>query len=231
MSEFLEELKPGEHLLQAHVANRIIRSVNKIWRTEARGGLSIDKTGEVWAISGTFQKYCYTPQLNFKNFIDWENMPNSSGGVHTVDLIGKGTHDELYDYWPGNGMYVDMQGSSDFVVSPDDIDGMLQSRGSWYLSGNVTLELTVAGAVSPAMCMFTIRDWSTTLTSIVQNFYVVNLTHNFSASGTPDKILITSLETYFNDIGFLIKRVRLFNEGVLLFDSTFNKDNPLPCNA
>lgn len=68
--------------------------------------------------------------LNFSSFTNW----TVSNG--TVDLIGNG----YYDFYPGNGLYVDLDGSS----NPPDA-GKMTSDPIGLAAGNYTLDFFLGG--------------------------------------------------------------------------------------
>ncbi len=75
-------------------------------------------------------------QNNFSNFTSWNVLDGC------VDLHGPGSTDPL----PGNGIYMDLDGTYDVVGSPCDHAGTFESKGAYDLTAaNHVLELVVAG--------------------------------------------------------------------------------------
>lgn len=74
-------------------------------------------------------------QLNYESFANW-TVANSGNAGGTVDLIGNG----YFDLYPGNGLYVDLLGSS-FNGPP----GLLTTRQT-FAAGSYTLSFDLAGS-------------------------------------------------------------------------------------
>ncbi|WP_084154198.1 PEP-CTERM sorting domain-containing protein [Citrifermentans bremense] len=70
--------------------------------------------------------------LNFSSFNQWTVVP----GTGTVDLIGNGG---TFDFLPGNGLYVDLDGST-------GLTGLLQSKSISAPAGNYVLSFDLAGS-------------------------------------------------------------------------------------
>ena len=81
-----------------------------------------------------------SPQLNYYNFNNWtvgtsSHSASSSGG--SVDLIGNGS----FDAFPGNGLYVDMCGSTGAC-------GSLTSKSA-FAAGTYQYTITLGGIIYP----------------------------------------------------------------------------------
>jgi hypothetical protein len=77
------------------------------------------------------------PTLNYNSFANWD-VANAGTTGGTVDLIGNGA----FDFYPGNGLYVDLLGSG------NGTPGQLQSKTTFnFVSGvNYTLSFDLAGS-------------------------------------------------------------------------------------
>lgn len=80
--------------------------------------------------SDSFDSYAY--QLNWAPPAKW-----TTPGPGTVDLIGETTTQTAYNFYPGNGGYVDLDGSN-------GISGTLQT-GSSFLPGSYELLFSLGG--------------------------------------------------------------------------------------
>lgn len=93
-----------------------------------------------------------TPVLNFAGWTNW----NVADG--TVDLIGSGTGGTAHDFYPGNGLYVDLDGSSSNAGTFSTKAGLLDLAAGDYeltfeLGGSTrgdtnTVAVTLAGAAT-----------------------------------------------------------------------------------
>jgi PEP-CTERM motif len=72
-------------------------------------------------------------QLNYFNFANWTVSNAAQGG--TVDLIGNG----FFDFYPGNGLYVDLDGSG------NGVPGLLTTKQT-FAPGTYTFSFDLAGS-------------------------------------------------------------------------------------
>jgi len=91
------------------------------------------------------------------NYAGFANWSVSSG---TVDLIGNG----YYDFYPGNGLYVDLDGSSNQA-------GTLATSVASFSAGTYTLKFNLAGNARGGSDTVNVAlgDWSTTFTNLPYN--------------------------------------------------------------
>ena len=73
-------------------------------------------------------------QLNYNSFANW-TVANSTSQGGTVDLIGNG----FFDFYPGNGLYVDLNGSG------NGVPGLLTTKQTFAV-GTYTLSFDLAGS-------------------------------------------------------------------------------------
>lgn len=166
-----------------------------------------------------------TPQLNFNNFANWD-----VDGV--VDLIGNGGERVLFDLIPGNGMYVDLVGSSapwlGTVTSKKAfafINGR-QYKLSYKLSGNqrkdepgYTVETKVGTLLSTTVTM---DDWKQDFTLMTNLFNGDGGSHKVSFRQV--SVAPTSIGTGFGTMVDYVKVEDMVTGEVVFFDS-FDDEN------
>ena len=156
------------------------------------------------------------PVLNQSNFTCWNVVAGR------VDLIGHGCNATVYDVLPGNGCYVDMDGSPG--------PGTLQSIAAVTLEAgkSYSIKVKVAGnnreAGTNQIGIAVIGAFSTSLSLDAFEPFAWH-TFNFTAAANmTTKIQIGSLDAGYFDKGILLKSVQLLNDtdSLTLFDATFN---------
>jgi hypothetical protein len=162
-------------------------------------------------------------QLNYEDFVLWD----SDASINPVDLIGGTWPYQFYDLLPGNGLYVDMHGSSGMGKITSKTDFTLEA-GKQYdltirLAGNqrtsaltVTTQITL-GAISQTVTPFWLDDfteytWSTTPGGTINSKIVIEDITNPSSS-------------YGNLLGYV--KLRNITDGVTLLEDDFDQENPL----
>lgn len=140
-----------------------------------------------------------TPALNYNGFSNW----NASNG--TVDLIGNG----FYDFKPGHGLYVDMDGSTNHA-------GKIETKTTFTLNpGTYTLSFLLGGSQ---------RAWSPQDTVIAQlgGVYSQSFTMNSSDPFTTITSTITVGSATTGTLSF--QGLGGDNAGLLLDDVTLTFD-------
>lgn len=176
-------------------------------------------------------------QLNFNSFINWDVL------YGVVDLIGKnpgGT--PLYDFLPGNGLYVDGCGSGGGV--PNNL-GVIRTKNPIAVTAGNQLQFTlqVAGNQredrTPDVTQISIYDQADnlvasktiTVTDYVQDFtdYTLNYTVGVGVTGVKLVIRQYSIPGGATDVfGSLWDNVVLTDQtaAAVLFEDDFDGDNP-----
>jgi hypothetical protein len=120
---------------------------------------------------------------NFNSYptaLNWSPPANWQVTAGSVDLIGNTTSGPFFDLYPGNGGYVDLNGSSNAV-------GTLATTQS-FAAGSYTLTFDLAGSARADMdstsktTTITIGDWSTTITLLPTDPYHL-FTFTFATTG------------------------------------------------
>lgn len=183
-------------------------------------------------------------QLNFTGFTKWDVIANH------VDLIGKnegGT--PLFNFLPGNGLYVDGCGSTVGVSGGDKGTIRTKSRFVWNSTKTYSITARIAGNQRLAgtdVTTIKVYDKNDVLmaskvcsvTNYKQDFTDYTLTFNPNASqsgGLGGRIEIeqTSLASIpAGVVGNLWDRVTLRNvtDDIVLFDDNFDEENPTYIN-
>ena len=116
------------------------------------------------------------PLLRKKMRLEVTEPANWSVPVGSVDLIGETPTGTQFDFYPGHGGYVDLDGTSDAA-------GALQTLGS-FAAGSYTLSFDLGGNARGDVdktTTITIGDWSTSLTlpsTSPYQLYTFNVTTN-----------------------------------------------------
>lgn len=147
-------------------------------------------------------------QLNYNGFTNWTVLNG------TVDLIGEGS---TWDYYPGNGLYVDLDGSTNNA-------GTLQSKWSFYRGGVATYALSfdLGGSFTPARpgenntvdVTMSLGAWSTFIT-LGQNANLERHYFTFETfvSGADSGNLLLSFHNRGGDnVGLILDNVALSGE-------------------
>jgi hypothetical protein len=149
--------------------------------------------------SDNFNSYAY--QLNWVPTANW-----SVPGPGAVDLIGETTTTTAFDFFPGNGGYVDLDGSN-------MIPGTLQSLAS-FAAGKYTLTFDLGGNArndGSKTTDISLGDWSTSITlpatSALQAY-----TYTFTTTG--GKLAFTDLVGGNPNIGNVLDDVSLATANV-----------------
>lgn len=178
----------------------------------------------------------YTPQLNFEGLINWDS-PAAAG---PVDLIGDGGNGAAaYDLLPGNGMYLDMVGSSAPWA------GRLESKDAFTFDVGVNYRFSckVAGhnrAPGAGLGDFTIRvtigtmlDFLITISDWQQDFTLYS--DDFVGDGTDQTVLIVvesgAVSSSYGPLMDVVIVENLDTPANLLYDD-FDNENPIvqpPC--
>lgn len=162
-------------------------------------------------------------QLNYDGFVNWDVTRGS------VDLVGLG----LWDIWPGNGLYVDLQGTREASAPPLEL-GQLTSKDDFtFTSGkSYKISMKVAGS-APSLgsggLVIRVRcgdemDQDFTVANDA-DFYAISTTWTPTVTHT-GKIIIEQKEGSGN-VGTLIDEVLLENltDVVTLLDDDFDGEN------
>ena len=114
------------------------------------GGAQVANAGVVF--SDNFDSYAYA--LNWTPPANW-----TAPGPGTVDLIGETTTGTFFDFYPGNGGYVDLDGSN-------NLPGTLQTIAS-FGAGTYTLSFDLGGNANGDVAKtttITLGDFSQSIT-------------------------------------------------------------------
>jgi len=191
-------------------------------------------------------------KLNYTGFVNWDVVPHvTSGAIGTVDLIGGDPPHEQFDLLPGNGMYVDLAGSS-----PGPLNGAIagvynasiKTKATFAVTLGETYELSLflAGNQRANVAGYEVNilvvdeDSATelvneteTLDDWVQDFtqYIYSFTPAADGHVSIRISLITYPTAYPADqsFGILLDVVKLRNSGtdVTLFYDDFDDENPV----
>jgi tartrate-resistant acid phosphatase type 5 len=187
----------------------------------------------------------YSTELNYYGFLNWDVVRGA------VDLVGEGSNGKpLFDVLPGNGMYVDLNGTdpstwpATITHAPDNLYyGKLQSKGSFnfvagktyryslYVAGNNVnrdgifgLDLSISNSVLAAQTII-IEDKLQPFTLYSYEFTV--------GSDTAGKLIIdghnnAAINGGNPNVGLLIDQVKLENvtDNVTMLFDTFDNENP-----
>ena len=183
---------------------------------------------------------CVSPQLDYFGFINWD----VTNGV--VDLCGEGTNGiQLYDQFPGNGLYVDMVGTDPKnAVGEKRFEGELTSKVAYNFEAGKTYKISVdvsGTGRAPNKSPITVRTTIGGLTTMdavkpagSQSDPFRTFSREFVASATTSEHVVISIIRSENDpvsvVGVFIKDVRLENltdTTVMLLDS-FDGENACP---
>jgi hypothetical protein len=166
-------------------------------------------------------------KLNFDEFINWDVDTE----VGPVDLIGGDPPHQFYDFLPGNGLYVDLNGSSSpwqgimdskttFAFAPGDYSLRVSLAGNQRQSGlDGTVVVNIDGLLDQGI---TITDWKQDFTDYTFNFTVV--------APVNKKIHIEStLSDNRESFGLLLGEVELRNTttDTQIFFDDFDEDGPV----
>jgi len=152
-------------------------------------------------------------QLNYTGFVNWD----VTAGSGTVDLIGLGSQ---WDYYPGNGLYVDLDGSTNnpgilttknpftFVTANDY--RLTFNLGGSHLSGSPSDSVTIKVGLGTYYEIFTL-PWNAGLTLVSRDMWLhvpdtgkVKLSFENGGSDNMGLILDNVLLTEYNprDVGY-----------------------------
>jgi len=178
--------------------------------------------------------------LNYTNFINWDVTRSH------VDLIGKNTNGpELFDLLPGNGLYVDLCGSTDDGAGTPDA-GQLTNKGdgiNWENGKTYEVTITLAGNQRLDASGFVTSVEVTDLnaddlaydtfepTTFDEGFteYTMSFTVGPTQAGIGGRVIISqyTVASGGNVYGNLLGSVRIYNvtDDVVLLEDDFDDEN------
>lgn len=187
-------------------------------------------------------------QLNFSAFTNW----NVTGG--DVDLIGQNEGGPaLYDFLPGNGLYLDLAGSAISQSNAPDLGILTTKQRFIWEEVTYTIQLRLAGNQreerSPEVITVTVYDKNDAVIK-TQDFSITNFAADFAtfemtftptagqAGGIGGYIQVNqkSIPTGFTGVfGALLDRVTILDDAdLVIFDDNFDSENaqfiPPPCD-
>ncbi len=167
-------------------------------------------------------------QLNYENFINWDSV----AATGPVDLIGGTFPHQYFDFLPGNGLYVDMRGSSTPWL------GYMSSKTDFLLEAGKQYDLTIRLAGnqrspnSTSVTTFTLGAINETLTPVWTDDFT-EYTWSTTPGGTINsKIVIqdggTILGGKLDSFGNLLGYVKLHNvtDNITMLEDDFDEENP-----
>ena len=137
--------------------------------------------------------------LNWVPPANWTASSGPAGG--TVDLIGMTTDGPLFNLFPGNGGYVDLDGSSGSISGLSTIMS--------FAAGSYTLTFDLAGNArndGPKTTVITIGNFTTQITLAANDPYALH-TLNFTTTG--GNLAFLDLSGGNNNIGNILDNVTL----------------------
>jgi hypothetical protein len=138
----------------------------------------------------------YAAQLNWVPPANW-----SAPGPGAVDLIGETTTITTFDFYPGNGGYVDLNGS-------DGIAGTLQTLMS-FGAGSYTLSFDLGGNARgdvPKTTVITLGNFTTSIPLASSDPYQL---HSFTFTTTGGNLIFSDLAGGDGNIGNILDNVTL----------------------
>jgi PEP-CTERM motif len=134
--------------------------------------------GFVASVSGANASVVFSDDFNsYGTQLNWVPPANWSVPVGSVELIGEAPTGTQFDFYPGHGGYVDLDGSSDAA-------GTLQTLGS-FAAGSYTLTFDLGGNARGDVDKTTtisLGDFTTSLTLPSSSSYQL-YTFNFTTNG------------------------------------------------
>jgi hypothetical protein len=141
---------------------------------------------------------------NFNSYalqLNWSPPANWSVPVGSVDLIGETTTGTDFDFYPGNGGYVDLDGSTGAA-------GTLQTLGS-FAAGSYTLTFDLGGNARGDVdktTTITLGDFTTSITLGSSSPYAP---HTFSFTTTGGQLSFADLPAGNQNLGNVLDNVTL----------------------
>jgi PEP-CTERM motif len=138
----------------------------------------------------------YPAQLNWVPPANWTA---SGGGGGTVDLIGNTTTGPLFDLFPGNGGYVDLDGSSGAETNLSTIMS--------FAAGSYTLTFDLAGNArndGSKTTVITLGNFTTQITLAATDPYAL---HTLNITTTGGNLVFSDLSGGNNNIGNILDNV------------------------
>jgi hypothetical protein len=134
--------------------------------------------GFVVGVSGANASIVFSDDFNsYAGQTNWNPPANWSVPVGSVDLIGETTSGTDFDFYPGNGGYVDLDGSTNAA-------GTLQTLGS-FAAGSYTLTFDLGGNARGDVdktTTVTLGDFITSITLSSSSPYALE-TFSFTTTG------------------------------------------------
>ena len=141
----------------------------------------------------------YPVMLNWVPPANWTANTGPLGG--SVDLIGMTTDGPLFNLFPGNGGYVDLDGSSGSIASLSTLNS--------FAAGSYTLTFDLAGNArddGPKTTVITLGNFSTQITLAANDPYALH-TLNFTTTG--GNLVFDDMSGGSNNIGNILDNVTL----------------------
>jgi hypothetical protein len=141
-------------------------------------GCGVLAAGLVAGVAGANAAVVFSDNFNtYAEQLNWNPPANWSVPAGSVDLIGETTSGTDFDFYPGNGGYVDLDGSTSAA-------GTLQTLGS-FAAGSYTLSFDLGGNARGDVdktTTITLGDWSTSVTLASSSPYALQ-TFSFTTTG------------------------------------------------
>ena len=138
----------------------------------------------------------YAAQLNWVPPANW-----SAPGPGAVDLIGETTTITTFDFYPGNGGYVDLDGSN-------DVAGTLQTLMS-FAAGSYTLSFDLGGNARGDVAKTTVITLGNFTTSIMLASSDPYALRSFTFTTTGGNLIFSDLAGGDGNIGNILDNVTL----------------------
>jgi hypothetical protein len=135
------------------------------------------------------------------NWVPPANWTASGGAGGTVDLIGMTTDGPLFDLFPGNGGYVDLDGSSGAETNLSTIMS--------FAAGSYTLSFDLAGNArndGSKTTVITLGNFTQSITLAATDPYAL---HTLSFTTTGGNLVFSDLSGGSNNIGNILDNVTL----------------------
>lgn len=180
---------------------------------------------------------CFSPRLDYDGWINWDIL----GGC--TDLVGSGTNGvRMWDVLPGNGLYMDLSGTSvlNRVPLPGyDLNAKIRSKTTFSFTAGKTykLSLYLAGWNVPKPAtgyQFDVEISIENVLSVQSERFTDRLQpftlyeYEFTAASTTTGRIIISQETSYASVGIPLDRVTLQNvtDGTTMLSDDFDEENP-----
>ena len=165
-------------------------------------GCGVLAAGLVAGVSGASASVVFSDDFNsYGTQLNWAPPANWSVPVGSVDLIGETPTGTQFDFYPGHGGYVDLDGSSDAA-------GTLQTLGT-FAAGSYTLTFDLGGNARGDVdktTTITLGDFTQSITLASSSPYALQ---TFSFTTTGGQLSFADGGAGNQDIGNILDNVTL----------------------